>query len=300
MMYLKQFPDICREMGFDVEEKAKIVTLRVTDINYSIDINKKLFLEDLELILDSYSEVREAIAIFEAKTKSGKYDNLDATELQKLKCVFDKAWETGRLKDDTGMFQTEVDTCHQHAEYLKAVLEKLLEKLKKEVDKARLYSTSSHDFPIVMKQIDASCYKAYVPTKSNNGFIVQEYIFDLDDIGKNNEQKIRAQFNELFQKTNAADSYRLLAELAIEVGYFVPACGIFFKKMGDAVSYIKTKTDVDMTIVQSDKTNLEMIRTLDKFHLAMLLNHICADRKNCPSSTTDWCEWLGNNWNSMT
>lgn len=300
MMYLKQFPDICREMGFDVEEKAKIVTLRVTDINYSIDINKKLFLEDLELILDSYSEVREAIAIFEAKTKSGKYDNLDATELQKLKCVFDKAWETGRLKDDTGMFQTEVDTCHQHAEYLKAVLEKLLEKLKKEVDKARLYSTSSHDFPIVMKQIDASCYKAYVPTKSNNGFIVQEYIFDLDDIGKNNEQKIRAQFNELFQKTNAADSYRLLAELAIEVGYFVPACGIFFKKMGDAVSYIKTKTDVDMTIVQSDKTNLEMIRTLDKFHLAMLLNHICADSKNCPSSTTGWCEWLGNNWNSMT
>lgn len=168
MMYLKQFPDICREMGFDVEEKAKAITLRITDINYSIDINKKLFLEDLELILDSYSEVREAIAIFEAKTKSGKYDNLDATELQKLKCVFDKAWETGRLKDDTGMFQAEVDTCHQHAEYLKAVLEKLLEKLKKEVDKACLYSTSSHDFPIVMKQIDASCYKAYVPTKSNH------------------------------------------------------------------------------------------------------------------------------------
>ena len=55
MMYLKQFPDICREMGFDVEEKAKSVTLSVTDINYSIDINKKLFLEDLELILDSYS-----------------------------------------------------------------------------------------------------------------------------------------------------------------------------------------------------------------------------------------------------
>jgi len=43
MMYLKQFPDICREMGFDVEEKAKIVTLRVTDINYSIDINKNSF-----------------------------------------------------------------------------------------------------------------------------------------------------------------------------------------------------------------------------------------------------------------
>ena len=290
MMYLKQFPDICREMGFDVEEKAKTITLRITDINYSIDINKKLFLEDLELILDSYSEVREAIAIFEAKTKSGKYDNLDATELQKLKCVFDKAWETGRLKDDTGMFQTEVDTCHQHAEYLKAVLEKLLEKLKKEVDKARLYSTSSHDFPIVMKQIDASCYKAYVPTKSNNGFIVQEYIFDLNDIGKNDEKKIRAQFDELFQRTNTADSYRLLAELSIEVGYFVPV---------EAVSYIKTKTDVDMTIVQSDKTNLEMIRTLDKFHLAMLLNHICADSKNCPSSTTGWCEWLSNNWNFM-
>lgn len=123
MMYLKQFPDICREMGFDVEEKAKTITLRITDINYSIDINKKLFLEDLELILDSYSEVREAIAIFEAKTKSGKYDNLDATELQKLKCVFDKAWETGRLKDDTGMFQTEVDTCHQHVYDLNHFLE---------------------------------------------------------------------------------------------------------------------------------------------------------------------------------
>lgn len=139
-----------------------------------------------------------------------------------------------------------------------------------------------------------------MPTKSNNGFIVQEYIFDLNDIGKNDEKKIRAQFDELFQRTNTADSYRLLAELSIEVGYFVPVCGIFFKKMGEAVSYIKTKTDVDMTIVQSDKTNLEMIRTLDKFHLAMLLNHICADSKNCPSSTTGWCEWLGNNWNSMT
>ena len=155
MMYLKQFPDICREMGFDVEEKEKIVTLCVTDINCSININKKLFLEDLELTLDSYSEVCVAIAVFEAKAKAGKYDNLDATELQKLKRVFDKAWETGQLKDDTGMFQTEVDSCHQHAECLKAVLEKLLEKLKKEVDKARLYSTSSHNFPIVMKQIDA-------------------------------------------------------------------------------------------------------------------------------------------------
>lgn len=168
MMYLKQFPDICREMGFDVEEKEKIVTLCVTDINCSININKKLFLEDLELTLDSYSEVCVAIAVFEAKAKAGKYDNLDATELQKLKCVFDKAWETGRLKDDTGMFQTEVDACHQHAECLKAVLEKLLEKLKKEVDKARLYSMSSHDFPIVMKQIDASCYKAY-PLRKENG-----------------------------------------------------------------------------------------------------------------------------------
>lgn len=268
MMYLKQFPDICREMGFDVEEKAKSVTLSVTDINYSIDINKKLFLEDLELMLDSYSEECEAIAISEA--------------------------------DDTGMFQTEVDACHQHVEYLKAVLEKLLDKLRKEVEKARLYSASRYDFPIVMKQIDASCYKAYAPAKSNDGFMVQEYIIDLDDIGKSDENKIRAQFDELFQRTNTADSYRLLAELSIEVGYFVPVCGIFFKKMGDAVSYIKTKTDVDMTIVQSDKTNLEMIRTLDKFHLAMLLNHICADSKNCPSSTTGWCEWLGNNWNSMT
>ena len=151
-----------------------------------------------------------------------------------------------------------------------------------------------------MKQIDASCYKAYVPTKSNNGFIVQEYILDLNDIGKNDEKKIRAQFDELFQKTNVADSYRLLAELSIEVGYFVPVCGIFFKTMGDAVSYIKTKTDIDMTIVQSDKTNLEMIRTLDKFHLAMLLNHIYADSKNWPSSTTGWCEWLNSNWNFMT
>lgn len=139
----------------------------------------------------------------------------------------------------------------------------------------------------------------YAPTKSNNGFIVQEYILDLNDIGKNDEKKIRAQFDELFQKTNTADSYRLLAELSIEIGYFSPVCGIFFETMGDAVSYIKTKTDVDMTIVQSDKTNLEMIRTLDRFNLAMLLNHICADSKNRPSSTTGWYEWLGNNWNFM-
>lgn len=138
------------------------------------------------------------------------------------------------------------------------------------------------------------------PTKSNNGFIVQEYILDLNDIGKNDEKKIRAQFDELFQRTNTVDSYRLLAELSIEIGYFSPVCGIFFETMGDAVSYIKTKTNVDMTIVQSDKTNLEMIRTLDKFNLAMLLNHICTDSKNRPSSTTGWYEWLGNNWNFMT
>lgn len=198
MMYLKQFPDICREMGFDVEEKAKTVTLRVTDINVNYSINKKLFLEDLELMLDSYSEECEAIAISEA--------------------------------DDTGMFHTEVDACHQHAEYLKAVLEKLLDKLRKEVEKARLYSASRYDFPIVMKQIDASCYKAYALAKSNNGFLVQEYIIDLDDIGKNDEKKIRAQFDELFQRTNTADSYRLLAELSIEIGYFAPVCGFFSKR----------------------------------------------------------------------
>lgn len=300
MMYPKQFPDICREMGLTVNENSKIVTLSIPDICYSIAINKKLFLEDLELVVDSFNDVHEAIVIFEAEVNAGKFNDMDTDNLQRLQSIFEKAKETGRLKDDTGLFQTEVGFYAQHAECLKAVLEKLLEKLKKEVDKARFYSTSSHDFPIVMKQIDASCYKAYVPTKSNNGFIVHEYIFDLDDIGKNDEQKIRAQFDELFQKTNAADSYRLLAELAIEVGYFVPACGIFFKSMGDAVSYIKAKTGVDLKVVQPDKTNLDMIRTVDKFHLAMLLNHICADSKNRPSSTTGWCEWLGNNWNSMT
>lgn len=300
MMYLKQFPDICREMGLTVNENSKIVTLSIPDICCSIAINKKLFLEDLELVVDSFNDVHEAIVIFEAEVNAGKFNDMDTDNLQRLQSIFEKAKETGRLKDDTGLFQTEVGFYAQHAECLKAVLEKLLEKLKKEVDKARFYSTSSHDFPIVMKQIDASCYKAYVPTKSNNGFIVHEYIFDLDDIGKNDEQKIRAQFDELFQKTNAADSYRLLAELAIEVGYFVPACGIFFKSMGDAVSYIKAKTGVDLKVVQPDKTNLDMIRTVDKFHLAMLLNHICADSKNRPSSTTGWCEWLGNNWNSMT
>lgn len=35
MMYLKQFPDICREMGLTVEENSKIVTLNIPDIRYS-------------------------------------------------------------------------------------------------------------------------------------------------------------------------------------------------------------------------------------------------------------------------
>ena len=74
----------------------------------------------------------------------------------------------------------------------------------------------------------------------------------------------------------------------------------FTRSEQQRISNIKTKTDIDMTIVQSDKTNLEMIRTLDKFHLAMLLNHIYADSKNWPSSTTGWCEWLNSNWNFMT
>lgn len=246
MMYLKQFPDICREMGLTVKENSKVVTLSVPDICYSIAINKKLFLEDLELAVDSFDDVHEAIAIFEADVDAGKLYDMDADDFQRLQSIFEKAKETGRLKDDTGLFQTEVGFYAQHAECLEAVLEKLLEKLKKEAEKARLYSLSSHDFPIVMKQIDASCYKAYVPTKSNDGFIVQEYIFDLDDIGKNDEKKIRAQYEELFRKTNVADSYRLLAELAIEVGYFVPVCGIFFKRMDDVVSYIKMKTGVDL------------------------------------------------------
>lgn len=267
MMYLKQFPDICREMGFAVKEDFKIVTLSIPDIHYSIDINKKLFLEDLELMLDSYSEECEAIAISEA--------------------------------DDTGMFQTEVDACHQHAEYLKAVLEKLLDKLRKEVEKARLYSASCYDFPIVMKQIDASCYKAYALAKSNNGFLVQEYIIDLDDIGKSDEKKIHAQFEELFKRASVIDSYRLLAELSIEVGYFVPPCGIPFKKMADALSYIKAKTGVDMKVVQADKTNLDMIRTMDKFHLALLLSHIRTNNKDYPDTTTGWCEWLDKNWNAI-
>lgn len=267
MMYLKQFPDICREMGFAVKEDFKIVTLSIPDIHYSIDINKKLFLEDLELMLDSYSEECEAIAISEA--------------------------------DDTGMFQTEVNACHQHAEYLEVVLEKLLDKLRKEVEKARLYSASCYNFPIVMKQIDTSCYKAYALAKSNDEFLVQEYIIDLDDVGRNDEKKIRAQFEELFKRASVVDSYRLLAELSIEVGYFVPPCGILFKKIVDAMSYIKAKTGVDLKVVRPDKTNLDMIRTVDKFHLAMLLSHIRANSKDYPTSTTDWCEWLDKNWNAI-
>lgn len=54
-----------------------------------------------------------------------------------------------------------------------------------------------------------------------------------------------------------------------------------------------------MKVVQPDKTNLDMIRTVDKFHLAMLLSHISANSKDYPTSTTDWCEWLDNSWNSM-
>lgn len=184
MMYLKQFPDICREMGLAMKENSKIVTLSVPDICYSIAINKKLFLEDLELVVDSFDDVHEAIAIFEADVNAGKFNDMGVDDFQRLQSIFDKAKETGRLKDDTGLFQAEVGLYAQHAECLKTVLEKLLEKLRKEVEKARLYSSSRYNFPIVMKQIDASCYKAYVPTKSNNGFIVQEYIFDLDDIGK--------------------------------------------------------------------------------------------------------------------
>lgn len=299
MMYLKQFPDVCREMGFTVKEDAKIVTLSIPDIHYSIDINRKLFLADLELVVDSYNEVYEAIAIFEAEKKSGKLNNMDAVELQKLTCVFEKAKKTGLLEDDTGVFQTELDSYYQHAEYLKTVLEKLLEKLKKEIERAGYYSASRYDFPIVMKQIDTSCYKAYVPTKSNDGFLVQEYIIDLDDIGKNDEKKIRAQFDELFKKTSVGDSYRLLAELSIEVGYFVPACGIPFKKMADALSYIKAKTGIDLKIVRSDKTNLDIIRTMDKFHLATLLSHIRTNSKDYPASTTGWCEWLDKHYQMM-
>lgn len=33
MMYLKQFPDICREMGFDVEEKAKTIAAAIEKVH---------------------------------------------------------------------------------------------------------------------------------------------------------------------------------------------------------------------------------------------------------------------------
>ena len=304
MMYLKQFPDICREMGLTVKENSKIVTLSIPDIRYSIAINKKLFLEDLELAVDSFDDVHEAIAIFEAEVDAGRFNDMDADNLQRLQSIFEKAKETGRLKDDTGLFQAEVGFCAQHAECLEAVLEKLLKKLKKEVEMACLYSASSYGFPIVMKQIDVSCYKAYTFAKSNDGALVREYIIDLDD-RENGENKypattpLRAQFEELFRKTSVVDSYRLLAELSIEVGYFTPACVIPFKETSDALSYIKAKTGVDMEIVRSDKTNLDMIRTLDKFHLATLLNHVRTNSKDYPATTTDWCEWLDGNWNTI-
>ena len=304
MMYLKQFPDICREMGLTVKENSKIVTLSIPDIRYSIDINKKLFLEYLELAVDSFDEVHEAIAIFEAEVDAGKLNDMDADDLQRLRSIFEKAKETGRLKDDTGLFQTEVGFCAQHAECLEVVLEKLLEKLKKEVEKARLYSASRYGFPIVMKQIDISCYKAYTLAKSNDGALVREYIIDFDD-RENGEKKspaippLRAQFDELFRKTSVVDSYRLLAELSIEVGYFTPARVIPFTKMSAALSYIKAKTGVDLEIVRSGKTNIEMIRTLDKFHLATLLNHVRTNSKDYPATTTDWCEWLDGNWNTI-
>lgn len=84
MMYLKQFPDICREMGLTVKENSKVVTLSVPDICYSIAINKKLFLEDLELAVDSFDDVHEAIAIFEADVDAGKLYDMDADDFQRL------------------------------------------------------------------------------------------------------------------------------------------------------------------------------------------------------------------------
>ena len=69
--------------------------------------------------------------------------------------------------------------------------------------------------------------------------------------------------------------------------------------MADAMSYIKAKTGVDLKVVRPDKTNLDMIRTVDKFHLAMLLSHIRANSKDYPTSTTGWCEWLDKNWNAI-
>lgn len=35
-------------------------------------------------------------------------------------------------------------------------------------------------------------------------------------------------------------------------------------------------------------------------NIALLVVSVICLNKNCPSSTTGWCEWLGNNWNSMT
>lgn len=63
--------------------------------------------------------------------------------------------------------------------------------------------------------------------------------------------------------------------------------------------YYHTKTGVDLKVVRHDKTNLDMIRTVDKFHLAMLLSHIRANSKDYPTSTTGWCEWLDKNWNAI-
>ena len=40
MMYLKQFPDICREMGFDVEEKAKTISITERKRSGRIQISK--------------------------------------------------------------------------------------------------------------------------------------------------------------------------------------------------------------------------------------------------------------------
>ena len=41
MMYLKQFPDICREMGFDVEDKAKTIRFRSSTFRISITERKR-------------------------------------------------------------------------------------------------------------------------------------------------------------------------------------------------------------------------------------------------------------------
>jgi hypothetical protein len=98
MMYLKQFPDICREMGLAMKENSKIVTLSVPDICYSIAINKKLFLEDLELVVDSFDDVHEAIAIFEADVDAGKFNDMGVDDFQRLQSVFEKAKELAGSK----------------------------------------------------------------------------------------------------------------------------------------------------------------------------------------------------------